>query len=91
VQGEELLRGVAGLFDTCLQYQYPFETVREWIDFSQKLTRWGESGVYGFLEHLDCRACAEILLQSITTEARQQMVFRQFEGEQQKISSACSG
>jgi hypothetical protein len=78
-------------------YTYPFETVREFIDFSQKvhllslhsfishlrfhqLTRWGESGVYGFLEHLDCRACGEILLQSITVEARQQMVFRQFEG-----------
>jgi hypothetical protein len=45
-----------------------------------QLTRWGESGsVYGFLEHLDCRSCAEIV-QSIATEARQQMVFRQFEG-----------
>ena len=45
-----------------------------------QLTRFGESGVYGFLEHLDSRAAAELLLQSITTEARQQMIFRQFEG-----------
>jgi hypothetical protein len=81
------------------KYQYPFKTVRQFIDFTQKvcfhsasrpfclsltcfsqLTRWGESGVYGFLEHLDCRSCAEIVLQSIAVEARQQMVFRQFEG-----------
>ncbi|KAH7909976.1 ferritin-like domain-containing protein [Hygrophoropsis aurantiaca] len=62
------------------QYQYPFNTVREFIDFCQKLTRWGESGVYGFLPHLDNRAPAELLINSITTEARQQMIFRQFEG-----------
>lgn len=62
------------------QYQYPFTTVQEFVDFCQKLTRWGESGVYGFLEHLDSRAAAQMLLQSITTEARQQMIFRQFEG-----------
>ncbi|KZT29028.1 Rds1 protein [Neolentinus lepideus HHB14362 ss-1] len=61
-------------------YTYPFDSVRDAIDFCQKLTRFGESGVYGFLEHLDNRASAELLLQSITTEARQQMVFRQFEG-----------
>lgn len=61
-------------------YNYPVKTVREFIDFCQKLTRWGESGVYGFLEHLNARDMAEILLQSITTEARQQMIFRQFEG-----------
>ncbi len=61
-------------------YSYPFETVRDFVDFCQKLTRFGESGVYGFLEHLDSRAAANLLLQSITTEARQQMVFRQFEG-----------
>ena len=36
--------------------------------------------MYGFLEHLDSRAAAELLLQSITTEARQQMIFRQLEG-----------
>ncbi|KAJ4490090.1 hypothetical protein J3R30DRAFT_3278523 [Lentinula aciculospora] len=44
------------------------------------LTFFGESGVYGFLEHLDSRPSAQILLQSISTEARQQMIFRQFEG-----------
>ncbi|RPD54764.1 Rds1 protein [Lentinus tigrinus ALCF2SS1-7] len=61
-------------------YSYPFETVRDFIDFSQKLTRFGESGVYGFLEHLDSRASANLLLESIATEGRQQMIFRQFEG-----------
>jgi hypothetical protein len=61
-------------------YNYPVKDLREYIDFSQKLTRWGESGVYGFLNHLDSRAAGQLLLQSITTEARQQMIFRQFEG-----------
>ncbi|TFK45927.1 Rds1 protein [Heliocybe sulcata] len=61
-------------------YQYPFNTVREFVDFCQKLTRWGEAGVYGFLEHLQNRASANLVLQSITQEARQQMSFRQFEG-----------
>ncbi|TFK27483.1 Rds1 protein [Coprinopsis marcescibilis] len=61
-------------------YTYPFTTVRQFLDFCQKLTRFGESGVYGFLEHLDSRAAASLLLDSITTEARQQMIFRQFEG-----------
>lgn len=40
----------------------------------------GESGVYGFLSHLDSRPAATLLTQSITTEARQQMIFRQFSG-----------
>ncbi|KAI6000551.1 ferritin-like domain-containing protein [Pisolithus albus] len=62
------------------QYQYPFDTVRGFFDFCQKLTRWGESGVYGFLPHLDNRATAELLINSITTEARQQMAFRQLQG-----------
>ncbi|EEP82971.1 protein rds1 [Uncinocarpus reesii 1704] len=61
-------------------YNYPFTTVREFVDFCQKLTRFGESSVYGFLEHLDSREAATILLQSITTEARQQIIFRQFNG-----------
>jgi len=61
-------------------YNYPFKTVREFVDFNQKLTRYGESGVYGFLNHLDSREAAQLLLQSITTEARQQMIFRQFDG-----------
>lgn len=62
------------------QYEYPFNTVREALLFSEELTRWGESGVYGFLPSLDNRANAQILLQSIATEARQQFAFRQFLG-----------
>lgn len=62
-------------------YNYPFTTVREFVDFNQRLTRFGESGVYGFLGHLDSQAAAALLLQSITTEARQQMIFRQFNGQ----------
>ncbi|POS77770.1 rds1 [Diaporthe helianthi] len=62
-------------------YNYPSMNLREYVDFSQKLTRWGESGVYGFLNHLDSREVGQILLQSITTEARQQMIFRQFNGQ----------
>ncbi|OQE10208.1 hypothetical protein PENVUL_c004G06652 [Penicillium vulpinum] len=61
-------------------YIYPYTNVKEFIDFCQKLTRWGESGVYGFLAHLDSREAATLLTQAITTEARQQMIFRQFEG-----------
>ncbi|ORY67552.1 uncharacterized protein BCR38DRAFT_483169 [Pseudomassariella vexata] len=36
-------------------YNYPVSNVREYVDFFQKLTRFGESGVYGFLNHLDSR------------------------------------
>ncbi|KAJ3040736.1 hypothetical protein HDV00_010492 [Rhizophlyctis rosea] len=61
-------------------YQYPFNDVAGFIDFSQKLTKWGEAGVYGFLSHLDSRSAATLLTQSITTEARQQLIFRQLEG-----------
>lgn len=61
-------------------YNYPVNTVAEYIDFCQKITRFGESGVYGFLEHLNARDVAQMLLQSITVEARQQVIFRQFEG-----------
>lgn len=61
-------------------YNYPYTTVREFLDFCQKLTRFGESGVYGFLNQLDSREAAQLLLQSISTEARQQMIFRQFDG-----------
>ena len=64
----------------CIQYNYPYTTVREFIDFCQKLTRFGESGVYGFLNHLDSREAGQLLLQSISTEARQQQIFRQFDG-----------
>ncbi|CAI7584709.1 unnamed protein product [Penicillium glandicola] len=61
-------------------YIYPYTNVKEFIDFCQKLTRWGEAGVYGFLAHLDSREAATLLTQAITTEARQQLIFRQFEG-----------
>jgi hypothetical protein len=62
------------------KYRYTFNTARGFIDFCQKLTRWGESGVYGFLNHLNSRPAAQIQLQSIAVEARQQLIFRQFEG-----------
>lgn len=62
------------------QYRYNFNTVRDFVNFCQRLTRWGESGVYGFLSHLDSRPAANLLVQSIATEARQQMIFRQFSG-----------
>lgn len=61
-------------------YNYPYRTVREFIDFNQKLTRWGESGVWGFINHLDSREVAQLLSQSIATEARQQLSFRQMLG-----------
>ncbi|KAF2843149.1 stress response protein Rds1 [Patellaria atrata CBS 101060] len=61
-------------------YNYPWTTVREFVDFNQKLTKWGESGVLGFLAHLDSREVANLLSQSITVESRQQIVFRQMTG-----------
>lgn len=61
-------------------YDYPFKTVREFVDFNQRLTRWGESGVWGFINHLDSREVGQLLAQSIATEARQQMTFRQMSG-----------
>ncbi|KDE08472.1 hypothetical protein MVLG_01254 [Microbotryum lychnidis-dioicae p1A1 Lamole] len=61
-------------------YRYPYKTVREFILFSHLLTRWGESGTLGFLPHLDNRNTAQIVLQAITTESRQEMIFRQFQG-----------
>lgn len=30
-------------------YDYPYKTVREWVDFMQRVTRFGESGVWGFI------------------------------------------
>lgn len=62
------------------KWKWPFKTVGEFINFCQWLTRWGESSVYGFLEHLDSRESAQLILQSITVEARQQMIFRQLQG-----------
>jgi hypothetical protein len=61
-------------------YNYPYTTVREYLDFNQKLTRFGESGVWGFINHLDSREVGQLLAQSIATEARQQMAFRQMSG-----------
>ena len=77
-----LLSNILGLDAAPVQcvYEYPFTNVREYIDFNQKLTRYGESGVYGFINHLDSREAAQLLLQSISTEARQQMTFRQWDG-----------
>ncbi|KAM5342170.1 hypothetical protein ACJ41O_015201 [Fusarium nematophilum] len=39
------------------------------------------AGVYGFLPHLNSGPAAQLFLQSITVEARQQLVFRQFGGQ----------
>lgn len=61
-------------------YNYPYTTVREWLDFMQRLTRFGESGVWGFINHLDSREVGQLLAQSIATEARQQQIFRQMSG-----------
>ena len=74
-----LLGGPGGATPQCT-YNYPFTTLREAFDFTQKLTRFGESGVWGFQAHLDSREVAQMLDQSIATEARQQMIFRQFAG-----------
>lgn len=46
----------------------------------QRVTRFGESGVWGFINHLDSREVGQLLAQSIATEARQQMIFRQMSG-----------
>jgi Ferritin-like domain len=61
-------------------YNYPYTTVREWLDFMQRVTRFGESGVWGFINHLDSREVGQLLAQSIATEARQQQIFRQLSG-----------
>ncbi|KAJ5973470.1 Protein rds1 [Penicillium waksmanii] len=61
-------------------YHYPYRNVTEFLDLCQEITRFGEAGVYGFLAHLDSREAATLLTQSITTEARQQLIFRQFLG-----------
>ena len=74
-----LLGGPGGATPQCT-YNYPFTTLHEAFDFSQKLTRFGESGVWGFQAHLDAREVAQMLDESIATEARQQMIFRQFSG-----------
>lgn len=60
-------------------YIYPYTNVREFIDFCQKITRFGEAGANGFLAHLESREAANLLTQTVTTEARQQLIFRQYE------------
>ena len=62
-------------------YNYPVSNVQEFVDFNQKLTRWAEAGVYGFLPKLNSGPAAQMLLQSITVEARQQLIFRQLGGQ----------
>lgn len=61
-------------------YNYPYRTVHEWVDFMQRVTRFGESGIWGFLSHWDSREVSQMLSQSISVEARQQMVFCQLLG-----------
>ncbi|KAJ5544955.1 hypothetical protein N7535_006658 [Penicillium sp. DV-2018c] len=61
-------------------YDYPFRTVREFLDFNTKLTRWGESGNWGFISHLDSKEVATLLVQAEAIEARQQAIFRQMLG-----------
>ncbi|KAK5137551.1 hypothetical protein LTR08_008531 [Meristemomyces frigidus] len=61
-------------------YNHPYTNVREFVDYNQIITRWGESGVWGFINHLDSREVGQLLAQSIATEARQQMAFRQMSG-----------
>ena len=40
----------------------------------------GESGILGFIEHLDSRAAAQLLAQTLTASSREQIIFRQYEG-----------
>ncbi|KAG0214143.1 hypothetical protein BGX28_002659 [Mortierella sp. GBA30] len=51
------------------EYKYPSKTVKEFITFSKQITRIGAAGVIGFIEHLDSRASAQLLLGTVTTEA----------------------
>ncbi|KFH42499.1 hypothetical protein ACRE_067700 [Hapsidospora chrysogenum ATCC 11550] len=62
-------------------YNYPLtDNLTEYIDFSQKLFKWGESSIYGFVNHLNSRAAGQLLTQSTAIKARQQMLLRQFAG-----------
>ncbi|KAL9043254.1 MAG: hypothetical protein Q9214_003555 [Letrouitia sp. 1 TL-2023] len=45
-----------------------------------RVTRFGESGVWGFINHLDSREFGQLFSQSIATESRQQQIFRQISG-----------
>ena len=56
------------------------EPVTDFAIVMQRVTRFGESGVWGFINHLDSREVGQLLAQSIATEARQQQIFRQMSG-----------
>ena len=40
----------------------------------------GESSILGFIEHLDSRAVAQLLAQTLTASSHEQMIFCQYEG-----------
>ncbi|TFY75381.1 hypothetical protein EWM64_g8632 [Hericium alpestre] len=62
-------------------YTFPvFADVRGFLDFAQKITRIGESGTAGWINHLDSQASASYILSALLVEARQQMALRQMEG-----------
>jgi len=62
-------------------YHWPnFMNILDFLDFNQKATRWGESGVVGYLQHLQSRPGGTVLTEGIVTEARQQFAFRQLSG-----------
>ena len=44
------------------------------------MTRFGESGIWGFINDLDSREVSQLLSQSVVTKARQQNIFRQLSG-----------
>lgn len=60
------------------------------MSFAEFVTRFGEAGVYGFLPHLKNRAVAQNLLQSITTEAKQE-VSKAYEDENLLIHASIGG
>ncbi|KAI0074646.1 Rds1 protein [Panus rudis PR-1116 ss-1] len=62
------------------KYIFPYNTIQEWINLSRIFTAVGESGVFGFLQHLDSRASSQLVGQAIATESRQQQIFRQYQG-----------
>jgi len=83
--GHELLvAGLMGRPDLATarcQYNFPnFTDILDFIDLNQRITRFGESGVIGFLSHLNSQPSATNLVQAIATETRQQFAFRQLEG-----------
>ncbi|KAK9899226.1 hypothetical protein P389DRAFT_202165 [Cystobasidium minutum MCA 4210] len=55
-------------------YTGAFNNVREYLDFNQKVTKFGEAGVWGFLGHMNSRDSATLMSQSIATETRQQLL-----------------